>query len=358
MSQWIDQPRDVRAGEELDLERLGPWLRKTLDVPGDTPVRVQQFPGGHSNLTYLVTVGEREYALRRPPFGSKVKTAHDMGREVRVLSHLAPVWPRAPRPIAHCEDESVIGANFYLMERIPGIILRKEPPRGLTLDPETCTRLCESFVDVLAELHALDWHAIGLGDFGKPEGYVERQVSGWRRRYQDARTDEIPEIEGVAAWLGARIPESPAPSVIHNDFKFDNLILDPAEPTRIIGVLDWEMSTIGDPLMDLGTALCYWVENVDRDIMKILRFGPTTLPGMMGRRELAARYAEKTGRDLRHIVFYYVFGLFKTAVVAQQIYYRFRQGLTRDDRFAQLIFAVRAMAQQAMASTTSLSLGA
>jgi acyl-CoA dehydrogenase len=342
----VDTARPVRAGEELDLARLEPYLRQVF--PGSNGhVEVEQFPGGHSNLTYLIRLGGREVVLRRPPFGSKVKSAHDMGREVRVLSKLAPVYPRAPRVLSFCEDEQVLGAKFYLMERIPGVIVRRKLPPGFTLDPATVRRLSESIVDTLAELHGLDYQKIGLGDFGNPQGYAERQVSGWTKRYKDSQTDDVPDMETVAAWLAANIPPSPPAAIIHNDFKYDNLVLDPADLTRIIGILDWEMSTLGDPLMDLGTTLCYWVEAGDSELLKTIAFGPTMLPGSLTRREVVERYAEKSGRQPAGIVFYYCFGLFKTAVVVQQIYYRYKQGLTKDERFARLIDGVWIMARQA-----------
>jgi aminoglycoside phosphotransferase (APT) family kinase protein len=337
----IDGARPPRAGEELPIDRLTAYLGDKL---GGGPVSVAQFPGGHSNLTYLITVGGRDYVLRRPPFGSKVKTAHDMGREVRVLSHLAPVWPLAPRPVLFCEDESVLGAKFYIMERIRGIIVRRELPAELA---PHARRLSESLVDTLVALHAIDWRAAGLDGFGNPDGYVERQVTGWTKRWQDARTDDIPEVDEVAAWLAARLPPSGPPAIVHNDFKLDNLVLDEADPTRIVGILDWEMATLGDPLADLGTALCYWVEAADPPELVAMRFGPTGAPGMMTRAEIAARYAEKSGRSVERIGYYYVLGLFKTAVVAQQIYKRWKDGLTKDDRFAQMILGVRAMARQA-----------
>jgi alkylation response protein AidB-like acyl-CoA dehydrogenase/aminoglycoside phosphotransferase (APT) family kinase protein len=351
----IDGPATVRAGEELDRERLAPYLRQALGVP-EGEVSVEQFPRGHSNLTYLVRVGGREVVLRRPPFGSKVKTAHDMGREFRMLSALAPAWARVPRPIAFCDDASILGAPFYLMERLRGLILRRRPPDGLALDPPTVRRLCESFVDTLVELHALDYRALGLADFGHPEGYVERQVRGWTRRYQDSRTDDIADMDAVAAWLAENRPPSPPSTVVHNDYKYDNLVLDPADPTRVSGILDWEMSTIGDPLMDLGTALCYWVQADDPEPLQAARFGPTLLPGSFTRRELAERYAARSGRGLEHAVFHYCFGLYKTAVVVQQIYYRYKQGLTRDERFADLIQGVHVLAAQAAASRHRSSL--
>lgn len=233
------------------------------------------------------------------------------------------------------------------MERIEGAILRRSPPPGLTLDPATMRRLCDSFVDVLAELHALDYRAAGLGDLGNPEGYVQRQVSGWSRRYADAQTGKVPEFDAVDAWLFCHIPPSPPPGLIHNDYKFDNLVLDPGAPPRIRGILDWEMSTVGDPLMDLGTALCYWVDPGDPEDLKSIRFGPTHLPGALGRRQIAERYADKTGRDLTHLLFYYCFGLFKTAVVVQQIYFRYKTGLTRDPRFATFDQALLSLVRQA-----------
>jgi aminoglycoside phosphotransferase (APT) family kinase protein len=276
-----------------------------------------------------------------------VKSAHDMGREHRVLSRLSPVFPKAPRPLAYCEDPALLGAPFYLMERVRGLILRRNPPAELVLDPPTVERLCAAFVDALVELHAVDYTAAGLADLGNPAGYVDRQVAGWSKRYEDARTDEIPEMPAVAEWLAAHRPPSPAPTLLHNDFKYDNLVLDPEQPTSIRGVLDWEMCTVGDPLMDLGTALCYWVEKGDAPDLVAMRFGPTTLPGSWTRQQVAGRYAEKSGRSLDHLRFYYAFGLFKTAVVAQQIYFRYRKGLTRDPRFAAFEQGVRALAAQA-----------
>lgn len=353
---WIDRPSDERAGETLDRDRLGDYLRNVLGSDDDAPLEVSQFRGGHSNLTYSVRLGERELVLRRPPFGTTVKSAHDMGREHRILSGLAPRLDLAPKPVAYCEDLEVMGAPFYVMERIHGVILRRTLPPGLTLDPATTRDLCDAFVDTLVRLHAVDLEACGLADLGRPDGYVERQVSGWTRRYGNAKTDDIPAIERVAAWLAANIPSSPPPTLIHNDFKYDNLVLDPAQLTRVRGVLDWEMATQGDPLMDLGTALCYWTEAGDPPEMQAFAFGPTAIPGSYTRRELAEAYAAKTGRDLDNIIFYYCFGLFKTAVVAQQIYYRFAEGLTQDRRFAAFIVAVRGLAEQAARATSERSL--
>jgi aminoglycoside phosphotransferase (APT) family kinase protein len=350
MDDLVDKTRAVRAGEELDVVKLERFLHQA--IPGLAgPLAIEQFPSGHSNLTYLLKVGDRELVLRRPPFGSKVKTAHDMGREHRILSRLHAVYPRAPEPLAYSDDESIVGAPFYVMERIRGLILRRSPPPGLELGPALIRALSESLIDGLAELHSLDWVAAGLGDLGHPEGYVVRQVTGWTKRYQDSKTDDIPDVEQIAAWLAERMERVAGKSgaaLIHNDWKYDNLVLDPNDPTRIIGVLDWEMSTIGDPLMDLGTTLAYWVEANDPDELKMFAFGPTYLPGSLSRLELAERYARKTGRDVSDLLFYFCFALFKTAVVAQQIYYRYAKGLTKDDRFAMMIVGVRLLSQQAM----------
>lgn len=339
-----DQPRAIRAGEELDLAALTAYVDKHLGAHGT--VTVEQFPGGHSNLTYLVRHGDREYVLRRPPFGSKVKSAHDMGREVAVLSKLAPVYSRAPRVFAYEGTGEVLGAPFYLMERRRGVILRKDLPAELAADHARLRRLCELLVDALVELHAVDFAAAGLGDFGKPAGFIERQVTGWTERYKGSQTDDIAAVTEVAAWLAAHRPADGPPALIHNDFKFDNVIFDPSLES-ITGILDWELSALADPLMDLGTSLAYWAQNSDPPAYHQLPFGPTARPGMMTRAEVAGRYLERSGRATSHLVFFYAFGLFKTAVIAQQIYYRFAQGLTKDTRFAQMIFGVRLLAEQA-----------
>lgn len=332
--QFQDRAGEVRQGEELDLAKLEPFLREHF--PDDAgPLVVRQFPSGHSNLTYSVALGTREMVLRRPPFGSKVKSAHDMGREYRVLSKLYTVYP-APRALLHCDDPAVLGAPFYLMERIQGIVLRRQMPAGLEITPPLARRLSEAFIDRLADLHGLDYAAIGLGDLGKPEGYLQRQVKGWTERYHGSKTHEMPEVEQISAWMERHMPAHSGASLIHNDYKFDNMLLDTGDITRIRGVLDWEMCTIGDPLADLGTAIGYWVEARDPAELQTIHWGPTGLPGSMTRKELIERYAAKTGRDVSDIVFYYVFALFKTAVIVQQIYYRYHHGLTQDKRFARM----------------------
>jgi aminoglycoside phosphotransferase (APT) family kinase protein len=329
-----DHSREIRPGEELDLARLEPYLRDHF--PGEQgALVVRQFPAGHSNLTYSVNMGEKEMVLRRPPFGSKVKSAHDMGREYHVLSRLHGAYP-SPLPLLYCTDEHVIGAPFYLMERVRGIILRRKLPDDLVLQPETAQRLSEAFIDNLAALHSLDYNAIGLGDLGKPAGYLERQVKGWIDRYHGSKTEDLPEIEHITQWLGTHMPAQSDSTLVHNDYKYDNMVLAEDDITQIKAVLDWEMCTLGDPLTDLGTALAYWVNADDPPEVQMVRWGPTSIPGSLTRQQLAERYAEKTGRDLSHLLFYYVFALFKVAVIIQQIYYRYYHGLTQDQRFATL----------------------
>jgi aminoglycoside phosphotransferase (APT) family kinase protein len=333
MTNLCDQPDSVRSGEELDGPKLESFLRNHL--PSETgDLIIKQFPSGHSNLTYSIQLGTRQMVLRRPPFGSKVKSAHDMRREFHVLSKLHVAYPPAPQVILYCEDDSVLGAPFYLMEPIHGVILRRDPPSGLAFAPDTARRVCESFIDNMAHLHSIDYASIGLADFGRPQGYLERQVRGWIERYHGSKTHDLPEVDHISQWMQRNLPPPNYSTLIHNDYKFDNLILDPADLTKIIGVLDWEMCTIGDPLSDLGTTLAYWVDAGDPDDLQKLRWGPTSHPGSMTRSELVQRYAESSGRDVSNMIFYLVFARFKVAVIVQQIYYRFHLGLTKDPRFA------------------------
>lgn len=342
-----DQAKAVRQGEELDLERVATFLKANIEgLEGE--LTINQFPSGFSNLTYLLTLGDRELVLRRPPFGTKAKTAHDMGREYRIFQALKPHYPYCPTPLAYTEDPDILGCPFYVMERIPGIILRKKLPGGLSYSPEQARKLCENLIDVHLELHNLDYKNVGLEYLGKPEGYVERQVSGWSGRYRAARTDDAPEFEEVMAWLEEKRPaDTERPAIIHNDFKFDNVVLDAADPMKIIGVLDWEMATLGDPLMDLGNSLAYWIQADDPDHVQALRLMPTDMPGALTRQEIITYYGEKSGREVGSFDFYHCFGIFRLAVIAQQIYYRFHHGQTRDQRFAMLIMAVMVLEQAA-----------
>jgi aminoglycoside phosphotransferase (APT) family kinase protein len=343
----IDAPDEVREEERFDAERLRPFLAAAL--PGTSgPMEVLQFRKGHSNLTYLVRIGDSEAVLRRAPFGVQVKSAHDMRREFTILSALQGVYAKAPRPIAFCDDESLIGARFYLMERVRGVVVRgAEPPPGVTFTPELLQATSTALVDNLADLHAVDFARAGLGAIGRPEGYVARQVSGWTDRYAKAKTDEVPQIEAAAAWLARNLPKESGAAIIHNDYKYDNVVLDPADLSRIVAVLDWEMATVGDPLMDLGTLLAYWSDPDEPEEMRARSYGPTFLPGSLSRSGVVRRYEERTGRAVQAPLFYYVFALFKNAVIVQQIYKRYVQGHTRDPRFATLIGWVRVLASQA-----------
>jgi len=338
-----DKAKTIRNGEELDTAAIEEFLKAT--IPGLAGnLTIEQFPSGFSNLTYLLAMGDRQLVLRRPPFGTKAKTAHDMDREYRILKALRPVFPYCPEPLAYTEDASIIGCPFYVMERIHGIILRKDLPGGLTFAPDQARRLCETLLDVQWELHSIDFNAIGLGDFGKPEGYVERQVKGWSKRYRAARTDDAPDCEEVMAWILEKMPpDSERPAVIHNDYRLDNVVLDERDPMKIIGVLDWEMATIGDPLMDFGNTLSYWIQADDPPEMQVMRLMPTHMEGALTREELVERYVEKSGCSTRNFDFYYCFGLFRLAVIAQQIYYRYYHGQTKDERFKMLIYGVQVL---------------
>jgi aminoglycoside phosphotransferase (APT) family kinase protein len=355
MPDFRDHASAVRPGEELNLSALEPYLLSHV-AGARGSLAVEQFPSGHSNLTYLVRLGDREMVLRRPPFGSKVKSAHDMGREYRVLAKLHPAYPPAPEVLLYCDDLSILGAPFYVMEPIRGVIVRRALPPGLEFTPEIARRLSESFVENLAQLHSLDYSAIGLADLGKPQGYLERQVRGWIERYHGSRTHELPEIERISSWLIAHMPASSEAALIHNDYKYDNVVLDPADITKIIGVLDWEMSTIGDPLSDLGTALAYWVEPRDPEELQKIRWSPTNLPGSLTRAQFVERYARTTGRDVSHIPFYLTFARFKVAVIVQQIYYRYHQGLTKDSRFASMSEVVKILLRASLSSAESASI--
>jgi aminoglycoside phosphotransferase (APT) family kinase protein len=334
---------EVRSGEELNIQGLAEFLRSEFRDAGSLNVR--QFPAGSSNLTYLISIGDSEYVLRRPPFGNTVKTAHDMRREFDVLSKLSLVYPPAPKPLLYCDESSIIGSEFYLMERRTGLIIRGKAPIEIERSPELQIQVCRSFIRNLAELHKIDFHAAGLGELGKPEGYVRRQVEGWTKRYQLANIDELPELEQTIIWLNANWPAESGAALIHNDYKFDNIMLDPNDPTRITALLDWEMVTVGYPLMDLGTTLGYWMSREAGEQMLNVPFNPRVLMENISRRELLDMYAKYSGRDIRGALFYYVFGTFKIAVIAQQIYARYRKGFTKDERFANFNVFVAALAR-------------
>jgi len=349
MKEHIDRPGAVRKGDQLDLDRIEAYLKECI-AGLEGPLTLAQYPSGASNLTYLVTCGRRRLILRRPPFGTKAATAHDMGREVKVLSALCDHLPYVPRPLVYCEDRAVMGSPFYVMERIEGIILRQDLPPGLFRSPAELRALFERFVEVLNELHTLDYQKVGLDDLGKPEGYVQRQVLGWSKRYRAARTPDMPDFETVMAWLEAKMPpESEKAGIIHNDFKLDNIVLDPADPLKIIGVLDWEMCTLGDPLMDLGSTLGYWVDKDDPPERHVMRSMPTHLEGALTRREFVETYGRLSGLRMDGFDFYYCFGLFRLAVIIQQIYYRYYHGQTTNERFKRFAQAVPVLEHAAAA---------
>lgn len=332
-----DQTSDVRAGEELPADIVDRFLKAHISGLSGIP-KISQFPGGASNLTYLLEYPEHEFVLRRPPSGHKAKSAHDMGREYRILNQLNAGFPYCPRAYAYCTDETLIGAEFYVMERVKGIILREDMPAELGFSANQTETLCKSFIDKFVELHNVDYTACGLGDLGKPEGYVQRQIGGWIDRYERAMTSDAPTWQPVKAWLRDKMPaDHPKPGIVHNDYRFDNVILNPDNPMEIIGVLDWEMTTIGDPLMDLGNTLAYWIEATDPAPMQLIRRQPSNAPGMLTRRQFVDYYAGKAGIRIDNFDYYYTYGLFRLAAIVQQIYYRYFHGQTQDKRFSKFV---------------------
>lgn len=329
----IDEARDIRNGEHLDINAVDQWIKQQVpNVEGQLQIR--QYPGGASNLTYWLGYDNQEFILRRPPLGTKAKSAHDMGREYKVMQALKPVFPLVPNMIAFCDNPAIMGCDFYLMERIKGIIPRANLPKELSLTEAQVRQLCTNAIDTLIALHQAPWKGTALENIGKQEGYVTRQIEGWSQRYRAARTDNVPDFESVMQWLNDHKPEQVSVCIVHNDFRFDNIILDPEDPTHIIGVLDWEMATLGDPLMELGNTLCYWIEASDPPWMHMMRQQPTHLPGMMTREEVVAYYCEKMGFSNVNFLFYRLYGLFRIAVILQQIYFRYHHGQTQDQRFA------------------------
>ncbi len=305
---------------------------------------IEPFLGGFSNLTYLLRTSTGLFVLRRPPEGVGPGIAHDMLREARILSVCELRGIPAPRAIVSCDDIAVIGAPFYIMEHIAGVILRgdKAPP---AYDAAAFATLGENFLDTLVAIHGATPSDPVIGGLGKPLGYVQRQVEGWTARYEKAKTDDVASVESLAAWLNAHQPSESGACLVHNDFKYDNLVLDAAQPGKIIAVLDWEMATVGDPLLDVGTSLGYWVEAGDHPAFKSLGLGITALPGNLTRAQLWERYLTKSGRSMRSAGWYHAFGVFKIAVIAQQIYARYKRGLTTDERFARLGEAVKLLGE-------------
>ena len=340
----IDKAIAAREGEAPDIFKLKNYLSSLLP-DFDNEFIIEQFPGGYSNLTFLLKTKDKEYVLRKPPRGAAIKSAHDMGREFNVLTALQPVYKPVPAPILFCEDVSVIGSPFYIMERVRGIILRNKIPKGMELSPAMMRSISTSAIDNLATLHSINIETTGLMNLGKPEGYIQRQVEGWIKRYIAAETDTIAGMNKTAGWMQANMPDDGAVAFIHNDYKYDNLVLDPENLSSIIAVLDWEMATAGNPFMDLGTSLGYWGEANDSDALK--PFNLTWLPGNLTREEVVQRYTANNKITVPDMLFYYVFGSFKIGVIVQQIYARYKKGFTSDERFAGLLQVVNACAVNA-----------
>jgi len=333
----------VRPGEELDWKALDRALKKAIPGLHGEP-RVSQFPGGNSNLTYRMQYTGDDLVIRRPPFGTKASSAHSMKREYRIMSGLKPVYPSVPETLYYSDDESVIGSEFYVMRRIEGAVVRKKLPTGWDLDEDAARRLCTRFWDKLIELHQVNVAAAGLEDFGKAEGYVQRQVLGWNGRYQRVVTPDVDDFSDVQDWLTGNMPgNSGRQSILHGDYRIDNVILHNDPPHEILAVLDWEISALGDPLMDLGSSLAYWMQPDDPVELQGLSMQPSMAPGMLTRQEILALYQDRTGIDTTHFDFYRVFGYWRIAVILQQIYFRYFNGQTKDQRFAGFGRAVQSL---------------
>jgi aminoglycoside phosphotransferase (APT) family kinase protein len=343
----VPEVAPIRTGEEIDARALREYLRGKVEG-AERDLVIEQFPGGHSNLTYLIRAGGHEYVLRRPPLGPVALKAHDMAREFRVLEAVHPVFPPAPRVYLVCEDPAVIGATFFLMERRHGVVLRSDVPPEFARAPGFPCRASEGFIDCLAQLHAIDIEKHGLAVLGRVDGFLERQVRGWTERWERAKTEGLAGMDGLVRWLTRSLPPSPQATLVHNDFKFDNVMLDARDPGRVEAVLDWEMATVGDPFVDLGCTLCYWTQAGDPEMRGGSLSGITAEPGWLTRTELVRRYAEKSGRDVSSLGYYEVFGLFKLGVILQQIYFRYHRGQTRDERFRDFHLRVRGLMRAAI----------
>lgn len=323
----------VREDEQLDEAAIAAYLRGRL--PGtEQPLNVRQFGGGAANLTYLLDYGTHEYVLRRPPLGPVAKSAHDMAREYRVLSVLYQAFPLAPRAFLYCDDPAVRDAPFLIMERRQGTVVRQTMPPHFAQLPDAARRMSAALIDTLAAFHAVDYAALGLETLGRPAGFIDRQIEGWYRRWHAAKVEDLPEMDAVYHWLKENRPPTTSFSLIHNDYKLDNVMFADDDPGRVVAVFDWDMCTLGDPLSDLGALLCYWTEPDDPDYFQALARMPAGDPGFMTRAELVARYAAKSSRPVHDIHFYHALGLFRLAVIIAQIYIRYHRGQTQDRRFA------------------------
>lgn len=338
---------DVRKGDELDVVAVDAALKANVEGLSGTP-KVKQYPSGASNLTYALDYPDRNLVLRRPPTGTRPKSGHDMYREYRIMTELAPAFPTVPKTLFYTGDESIIGAEFYVMDRSEGHLIHNEIPKNWNWGVTEGRALCEEFFSKLVDLHAVDYEAIGLGDFGKPEGYVSRQILGWNRRYEKAWTEDVEKFDDVRDWLEANMPaKERGAAVVHGDYRIDNCILKMDDPTKIEAILDWEISALGDPMMDLGNTLAYWIQDDDPAFMHMMVRQPSKAPGMMSRQEILDFYAQKSGANVSGFQFYYVYGIFRLAVIIQQIYYRFYHGQTDNARFKDYGQMVNALGQLA-----------
>ncbi|MBU8905647.1 phosphotransferase family protein [Desertibacillus haloalkaliphilus] len=328
----------VRKGEELDVSSLEQFLKNNIVGLSDDRLEISQFAAGHSNLTYEVKIGDWEGVLRRPPLGPVAPKAHDMNREYKILREVHPHFQLAPKPLVYSDDQSVIGSPFFVMERRRGVVIDKKFPEGVEVTPTLCKKISETMVSTLVDLHSIDYKQTKLTELSKPEGFIERQVHGWIKRYDRSKTDNVHGVEQLKQWLTNHIPRSSSSSVIHYDFKLNNAMFAKNDLTKIVGLFDWEMTTVGDPLADLGVFLSYWIEREDPEQLRVGfdKEPITTLPGFMTRQEMIEMYAKQSGRDVANIHFYLTFAYFKLAVIVQQIYYRYRKGQTNDERFATL----------------------
>ena len=333
----------VRKGEGLDWLALDRHLKLVLPhLEGE--VQVSQFAGGNSNLTYRLKYANDDLVVRRPPFGTKAKTAHSMIREFRIMTELKPVYPSVPETLHYSDDESIIGSEFYVMRKVDGLLISNRIPAEWNFTSEDTRRFCTGFWEKLIELHQVDYIAAGLGDFGKPQGYVERQVLGWNRRFEKVITPDVDQFTSVRDWLVANMPSDSARySVLHGDFRIDNVILDKHNPRNVLAVLDWEICALGDPLMDLGNSLAYWIQDDDPVQLKSLLVQPSNVPGMLTRSEILDLYQDRTGTDTSNFTFYQVYGYWRLAVILQQIYFRYFHGQTQDARFKTFGKAVQHM---------------
>lgn len=335
---YLDSPKAVRTGEELDIGAVDAWIKQKIIGLYGFP-SIEQYSGGASNWTYCLSYSAeqtpQQFILRRAPNGTKAKGAHDMGREYRLQAQLKPVYDYVPTMLAYCDDDSVMGSDFYLMEKLNGIIPRKNLPKGLQLSEPKIKQLCSNVIDCLIELHKVDIEQADLTELAKGAGYIDRQVDGWSKRYTNAKTWNVPSGGKVIDWLKHNKPCHETICLTHNDFRFDNVVLDINDPTKVIGILDWELATLGDPLMDLGNTLAYWVEENDDVIAHMSRRQPTHLKGMMTRKQVIEYYCQKMGLTDVDFTFYEVFGLFRLAGIVQQIYYRYHHKQTRNPAFKQ-----------------------